>query len=163
MSIMGITTDAFGAILVLRHIDIRASQIYLNNPDIPHRKSLVIPEQVYKCQGNFRETCVRTCQMHNFERILSEIISKLKGSQGLAYDMTSARNLYRVNYCWEKYRAMVNTTTVQSLGGDADLLNTAPVEVRNLLGSVNATKWLSTERTCDKLITALSILPRYPS
>jgi hypothetical protein len=118
--IMGITTDAFDAAveeatLVLRHIDIRANQIYLKNPDVLHRKSLVIPEQVYKYGGNFREVCLRTCQMHNFERILSELISTLMGSQGLAYDMTSAQNLYRVNYYWLKYRAMVNTITVESL------------------------------------------------
>jgi hypothetical protein len=105
--IMGITTDAFGAaveeaILVLRHIDVRASEIYKKNPDVLHRKSLVIPEQVYKYEGNFRETCLRTCQMHNFERVLS--------------DMTSAQNLYRVNYYWVKYRAMVNTITIESLG-----------------------------------------------
>ena len=37
--------------------------------------------------AKFLEICVRTCQMHNFERILAHMISTLMGSQGLAYDM----------------------------------------------------------------------------
>ena len=46
--IMGVTTDAFGAaveeeILVLRHIDSRASDMYLLSPETFYRKSLVIP------------------------------------------------------------------------------------------------------------------------
>lgn len=49
--IMGVTTDAFGAaveeeILVLRHIDSRASDMYLLSPEKFYRKSLVIPNQM---------------------------------------------------------------------------------------------------------------------
>ena len=85
--IMGITTDAFGAAveeakLVLRHIDKRASEIYLQSPDMLHRKSLNITGQVYKYGGKFREQSIRTCQMHNFERILALLLSTLMGSQG---------------------------------------------------------------------------------
>lgn len=95
--------------------------------------------------------------MHDFETMLSEIISTLKGSQGLASDMTSAQNLHLVKYYWVKYRSMVNTTTVESPGGDGDLFNTAPVEFWNLIRLVNATRWLSTEKAYDRLITTLSI------
>jgi hypothetical protein len=160
--IMGITTDAFGAaieeaILISRHIDRRASDMYLTTPDVLHRPSLVIPRQVYKYGGKFREACVRTCQMHNFERILAQMIQTLMGNQGLSYDMTTAQNLYRLNYYWIKYRSMVDALTVESLGGNPDLFNDAPQEIRNLIGSVNATRWLSTEKTCDNLQQTLSV------
>ena len=92
--VMGITTDAFGAaieeaILVLRHIDTRASEMYLTTPEILQRPSLVIPRQIYKYGGKFREACVRTCQMHNFERILAQMMETLMGNQGLSYDNSS--------------------------------------------------------------------------
>jgi hypothetical protein len=160
--IMGITTDAFGAaveeaILVLKHIDIRACNIYLQTPDVLHRKSLLIPRQVYKYGGKFRVACVRTCQMHNFERILAQMINILMGNQGLAYDMTTAQNLYRLKYYWIKYKSMVDALTVESIGGEVECFKNAPKEIRNLIGSVNATRWLSTERTCDNLLATLSV------
>ena len=155
--IMGITTDAFGAAveeagLVVKYIDQRASKSYLTSPSILHRSSVNIPGQIYKYGGEFRVLCVRTCQMHNFERILATILSTLMGSQRLAYNMTTAQNLYRSNYYWIKFRAMIDALTVKSLGE-----NPEPVEVRNLIGSVNATRWLSTERTSDNLFQTLSV------
>jgi hypothetical protein len=160
--VMGITTDAFGAAveeakLVLRHIDTRGSEMYLQNPDKLIRKSSVISRQAYKYGGKFREMSVRTCQMHNFERILALLLSTLMGNQGIAYDMTTAQNLYRLNFYWIKYKSMVDSLTVTSVGGNPDLFNNAPEEIRNLVGKVNATRWLSTERTCYRLIDALSI------
>ena len=112
---MGITTDAFGeaveeASLVL--IDIRAAQLYLANPNALHRTSSTVPGQIYRYGGAFRELCVRTCQMHNFERMLATMISTLMGSQGLAYDMTTAQKLYRLNYYWIKFRSMIDVLTV---------------------------------------------------
>jgi hypothetical protein len=130
--------------------------MYLSTPELLHR-SMVIPQQTYKYGGKFRELCVRTCQMHNFERILANIISTLMGSQGLAYDMTTAQNLYRLNYYWIKFRAMIDALTVESLGGNANMFKNAPDEIRNLVGSVNATRWLSTERTSDHMYDNLSI------
>ena len=160
--IMGATTDAFGAaveeaILVMQHIDRRAENIHLTSPHHLERRSTVMPDQVYSYAGRFRSSCVRTCQMHNFERILAQLISTLMGNQGLAYNMTTAQNLYRVNYYWIKFKSMVDALTVESLGGDPDIFNEAPVEIRNLIGSVNATRWLSTERTSDNLLQTLSI------
>ena len=160
--IMGITTDAFGAAveeaaLILKHIDERASQIYLKSPDLLHRRSAIIPGLIYKYGGRFRELCVRTCQMHNFERILANMISTLMGNQGLGYDMTTAQNLYRLNYYWIKYRAMVNALTVESVGGNPELFNNAPEEIRNVIGSVNATRLLSTERVSDHMFQTLSV------
>ena len=35
--------------------------------------------------------------------------------------------------------------------------NTANTEMRNLIGLVNVTRWLSTERTCNNLRKALSV------
>ena len=71
--------------------------------------------------------------------------------------MTTAQNLYRLNYYWIKYRSMVDALTVESLGGNPELFNNAPQEIRNLIGSVNATRWLSTERTSDNLLQTLSV------
>ena len=121
--VMGITTDAFGAAIeeatpVLSHIDTRASDMYLTRPEILQRPSLVIPRQIYKYGGKFREACVRTCQMHNFQRILAQMIETLMGNHSLWNDLTTAQNLYRLNYYWMKYRSMVDALTVESLGGN---------------------------------------------
>jgi hypothetical protein len=142
---------------VMQHIDRRAGDLHLVSPHHLERKSSVIPDQVYSYAGRFRSSCVRTCQMHNFERILAQLISTLMGNQGLAYDMTTAQNLYRLNSYTIKFKAIVDALVVESLGGDPNLFNEAPAEVRNLIGSVNATRWLSTERTSDNLLQTLSI------
>lgn len=94
--IMGITTDAFGAdveeaVLGLKHIDSCAEVLTLCRPTFLHRASLKVPDQFYKYGGKFREACIRTCMMHNFERILASMINILMGNQGLAYDMTTSQ------------------------------------------------------------------------
>lgn len=68
--------------------------------------------------------------MHNFDRILAQMIETLMGNQGLSYDMTTAQNLYRLNY----YRSMVDAVTVESLGGNPDIFNSVPQEIRNFIG-----------------------------
>lgn len=160
--IMGITTDAFGAaveeaVLVLRHIDSRAEKLTITQQNLLHRPSLVIPGQVYKYGGRFRESCVRTCVMHNFERILASMINILMGNQGLSYDMTTSQNLFRLNYYTIKYRSMVDALTVKSVGGNPEDFSNAPDAIRKLIGSVNATRWLSTERTSDNLLETMSV------
>lgn len=123
--IMGITTDAFGAaveegILVLKHIDKIAMKMSAEVPGVLRRDSTAIPGQSYDYGGRFRELCIRTCQMHNFERILSLIINMLMGNQGLAHDMTPAQNLYRYNYYMKKLKPFVDTLIVIAMGGDPD-------------------------------------------
>ena len=54
---------------------------------------------------------------------------------------------------------MMDALTVESLEGDPNLFNGTPDEIRILIGSVNATRWLSTERTRDNLIQTLSVPP----
>ena len=45
--------------------------------------------------------------MHNIERMLAHVLHTLMGSQGLSYDMTTAQNLYRMQYYWKKYKNMM--------------------------------------------------------
>ena len=160
--IMGITTDAFGAaveeaVIVLKHIDQLAMELYMTSPHLLQRQSKIVPGLTYTYGGKFRQACVRSCEMHNIERVLAHVLHSLMGSQGLSYDMTTAQSLYRMQYYWKKYKNMMDALVVQSLGGDMNKYNTADTEIRNLIGLVNATRWLSTERTCDNLRKALSV------
>jgi hypothetical protein len=95
--------------------------------------------------------------MHNFERVLVSLFSTLMGSQGLAYDTTTSQNLYRLNYYWVKFKAMVEAITTQSVGGDPESFNQAPPEIRNLIGEIASTRWLSSERTTERLIELLKV------
>lgn len=154
-------TDAFVAaqdemVMVMKHIDKRAKEVSAKSPGILLRMSK-IEGLSYDHSGCFRETCIRTCQMHNFERVLVSLFSTLMGSQGLAYDATTSQNLYRLNYYWVKFKAMVEALTTQSVGGDPDLFNEAPPEIRNLIGEIATTRWLSSERTTERLIDLLQV------
>ena len=111
----------------------------------------------YDHSGTFREACTRTCQMHNLERVLVSLFDVLMGSQGLNYDMTSAQNLCRLNYYWVKFKAMVEALTTQSVGGDPNYFKKAPKDIRNLIGEIARTRWLSTERTTERLISLLRV------
>ena len=95
--------------------------------------------------------------MHNFERVLVSLLDVLMGNQGLTHEMTSAQNLYRLNYYWVKFKAMVNALTTVSVGGDPTLYMTAPKEMRKLIGKVARTRWLSAERTTERLIELLKV------
>ena len=153
--IFGGLTDAFGAaqdemIIVMRYIDKRAIELSSVNRTLLLRQSMVIPGLLYDYGGSFREACTRTCQMHNFERVLVSLLDVLMGNQGLTYEMTSAQNLYRLNYYWVKYKAMVNALTTVAVGGDPTLYKGAPKEIRKLIGKVARTRWLSAERTPKK-------------
>lgn len=159
--IFGGITDAFGAaqdemISVMRYIDNHAKVVSEIVPGILIRKSK-IDGLFYDHSGTFREACTRTCQMHNFERVLVSLFDVLMGSQGLNYDMTSAQNLYRLNYYWVKFKAMVEALTTQSVGGDPNYFKKAPKEIRNLIGEIARTRWLSTERTTERLISLLRV------
>lgn len=117
--IMGITTDAFGAakdeaIKVLQYIDGRAVEISLTKPELLRRHSVVILGQTYDYNGKFRVLVHLTCQMHNYERVLSPILSIFMGNQGLKYDMTTSQNLYRIQYYWTKFKSFFDTLTVIS-------------------------------------------------
>ena len=160
--IFGGITDAFGAaqdemIIVMRYIDKQAVELSLLNKTLLLRQSIVIPGLVYDYGGTFREACTRTCQMHNFERVLVSLLDVLMGNQGLTHEMTSAQNLYRLNYYWVKFKAMVNALTTVSVGGDPTLYMTAPKEMRKLIGKVARTRWLSAERTTERLIELLKV------
>ena len=78
--IFGGITDAFGAAQdemtrVMRHIDERANVISGLNKSILLRKSVNIPDLIYDYGGSFREACTRTCQMHNFDRVLVSLFN----------------------------------------------------------------------------------------
>ena len=159
--LFGGMTDAFVAaqdemVTVMKHIDQRAKEVSNKSPGILLRKSK-IDGLSYDHSGRFRETSIRTCQMHNFERVLVSLFSTLMGSQGLAYDTSTAQNLYRLNYYWVKFKAMVEALTTQSVGGDPNLFNEAPPEIRNLIGEIASTRWLSSERTTERLIGLLKV------
>lgn len=86
--IFGGITDAFGAaqdemIIVMRYIDKQAVKLSSVNKTLLLRQSIVIPGLVYDYGGTFREACTRTCQMHNFERVLVSLLDVLMGNQGL--------------------------------------------------------------------------------
>ena len=55
--------------------------------------------------------------MHNFERILAQMIHSLTGNQDLQYEMTSAQNRYRLNYYWIKYKSMVDSASLVKSAG----------------------------------------------
>ena len=129
----------------------------MTSPHLLQRQSKIVPGLTYTYGGKFRQACVRSCEMHNIERVLAHVLHSLMSSQGLSYDMTTAQSLYRMQYYWKKYKNMIDALIVQSLGGDVNKYNTADTEIRNLIGLVNATRWLSTERTCDNLRKALSV------
>ena len=83
--IFGGITDAFGAaqdemISVMRYIDNHAKVVSEIVPGILIRKSK-IDGLFYDHSGTFREACTRTCQMHNFERVLVSLFDVLMGSQ----------------------------------------------------------------------------------
>ena len=143
-------------ISVMRYIDNQAKVVSEKVPGILIRKSK-IEGLFYDHSGTFRETSTRTCQMHNFERVLVSLFDVLMGSQGLNYDMTLAQNLYRLDYYWVKFKAMVEALTTQSVGGDPNCFNKAPKEIRNLIGEIARTRWLSTERTTERLISLLRV------
>jgi hypothetical protein len=134
-----------------------AAETSAKDPNALKFLSKVVEGLEYDFGGRFRELCIRTCQMHNYERILSPIITNLMGQQGLAFDMTTAQNLYRFNYYMKKYRDMFNFLITKSVGGDFKDFNKAPAAIRNLIGQCNATRWLSMERTCHNLILTLEV------
>ena len=86
----GMTDESFAAqdemvmVMVMKYIDKRAKEVSAKSPGILLRISK-IEGLSYDHSGCFRETCIRTCQMHNFERVLVSLFSTLMGSQGLAY------------------------------------------------------------------------------
>ena len=87
--IFGGITDAFVAaqeelVMVLKDIDKKAIAINQMNPGYLKRKSKVAPDLVYDYGGSFRQACLRSCQMHNFERVLLPLLDKVLGKQGLA-------------------------------------------------------------------------------
>lgn len=157
----GGVTDAFGAaqnemIIVLREIDKLAKKIYEQKPSYLQRNSEVVPNLVYKYGGEFRQACLRSCQVHNFERVLIPLLDKLLGSQGLSHEMTTSQGMFKLNYYWIKFRNMLDTITIQSLGGNPDLFNDAHPAVKKLIGQIARTRWLSAERTAKHLIDALN-------
>ena len=93
--IFGGVTDAFGAaqeemLIVLREIDSLALLMHAKNPDYLRRQSKIVEGLVYEYWGNFRQVCLRSCQMHNFERVLIILLDKMLGSQGLVHEMTTS-------------------------------------------------------------------------
>ena len=101
--IFGGLTDAFGAaheelLIVLKDIDVKASIIKNSTPNYLCRKSDVLPGLVYDYGGALRQACLRSCQMHNFERVPIPLLDKLLGKQGMAHDITTSQGMYRVNY-----------------------------------------------------------------
>lgn len=160
--IFGGLTDAFGAaqeelLIVLKDIDVKASIIKNSTPNYFCRKSDVLPGLVYDYGGAFRQACLRSCQMHNFERVLIPLLDKLLGKQGMAHDMTTSQGMYRVNYYWMKYRNMLETLTVDAMGGEVSSYLQAPPAQKNLIGAIARTRWLSAVRTSDNLLRALGI------
>ena len=159
--IFGGVTDAFGAAqeemsIVLREIDALALLMHARDPNYLRRQSKIVEGLVYEYGGNFRQVCLRSCQMHNFERVLITLLDKLLGSQGLAHEMTTSQGMYRLNYYWVKFRNMLDTITVDALGGDTDLFKDAPKAVKNLIGEIARTRWVSAERTSKNLLDALN-------
>ena len=163
--IFGGVTDAFGAaqeemLMVLKYIDRKALEISQNNPEYLVRKSSVVPGLIYNYEGTFRQACLRSCQMHNYERVLLPLLDNLLGKQGLAHEMTTSQGMYRVNYYWVKFRNMLDTLIIDSLGGDVNKYFEAPPAMKNLIGKVARTRWVSAERTSKKLMDALNV-PAY--
>ena len=159
--IFGGVTDAFGAaqeemLIVLREIDSLALLMHAKNPDYLRRQSKIVEGLVYEYWGNFRQVCLRSCQMHNFERVLITLLDKMLGSQGLAHAMTTAQGMYCLNYYWVKFRNMLDAITVDALGGDTDLFKDAPKAVKNLIGEIARTRWVSAEMTAKNLLDALN-------
>ena len=66
--------------------------------------------------------------MRNIERVLAHVLQALMGSQGLSYDMTTAQNLYRMQYYWKKYKNMMDALVVESLGADVSKYNEVDTE-----------------------------------
>ena len=160
--IFGGVTDAFGAaqeelLMVLKYIDIKATEISQTKPEYLLRKSSSVPGLIYNYGGTFRQACSRSCQMHNYERVLLPLLDNLLGKQGLAHEMTTSQGMYRVNYYWVKFRNMLDTLIIDSLGGDVNKYFEAPPSMRNLIGKVARTRWVSAERTSKKLMDALNV------
>ena len=93
--------------------------------------------------------------MHNFERVLLTLLDKILGKQGLAHEQTTSQGMYKLNYYWVKFRNMLDTITIDSSGGDVALYLDTPPAMRNLVGEIARTRWVSAERTADKVIDAL--------
>ena len=94
--------------------------------------------------------------MHNFERVLLPLLDKVLGKQGLAHELTTSQGMYKVNYYWVKFRNMLDTLTIDSFGGDVTQYLDAPPSIKNLVGEIARTRWVSAERTSDKVIDALN-------
>ena len=95
--------------------------------------------------------------MHNFERVLLPLLDMLLGKQGLAHEMTTSQGMYRIHYYWLKFKNMLDTLIIDSLGGDVNKYFDAPPAMKNLIGKVARTRWVSAERTSKKLMDALDV------
>ena len=106
--IFGGITDAFVAaqeelVIVLKDIDARAIVINEKNQEYLQRKSKIVPGLIYNYGGSCRQANIRSCQMHNFERVLLSLLDKVLEKQGLAHELTTSQGMYKVNYYYVLY------------------------------------------------------------